>query len=132
MIILRASEAEYRSIAHDFEGIAPGIKLVPQDEFSLLGAPIAVEAIGQAIDSKVQALDQLRSNLASLGTHEGLFLLKNCLLLPRLMYLLCTVPTWKCKEALRKFDSMQKRTLETNLNVQLDERAWLQATLPVR
>ena len=82
--------------------------------------------------NKVEALERLRENLKHIGTHNSLFLLKNCYLLPKLLYTLRTVPTWQNREALEKFDETQRKILEETLNISLKDKAWNQATLPVK
>ena len=93
IIILGASEGQVERIKLDFDRVAPGITVVPHAEATLLQAPLTVSGILPAIESKIEALETIGKNLKSVGTHESLFLLKNCLLIPRLLYTLRTSPT---------------------------------------
>ena len=106
--------------------------MVHEQRADLLGAPLSNEGIDRAIASKIEALQTLRRNLSGVGAHNSLFLLKNCFLLPKLLYTLRTVPTWKRTEALEEFDSIQKEILQDILNITLEVNAWDQASLPVR
>ena len=123
VIIIAASGEETTSILQNFNHIAPGIRHVHVHEASLLGAPLSEEGIHPAITSKVAALSRLKDNLEHVGVHNSLFLLKHCFLLPRLLYLLRTTPTWTKETALKLFDSTQRELLEKPLNISLGEEA---------
>ena len=126
------TEEQQAAIGEQFEACAPGIKIVPHYEATLLGSPLSREGIPKAIKEKSAALERLRMNLRHIGKHSSLFLLKNCFMLPKLLYCLRTVPTWECIEELKTFDKTQKLILEDTLNIALDDESWTQATLPVR
>ena len=132
VIIIGADREQADSIASDFLEVAPGIKIVPLEKATLLGSPLADEGISGIIEEKVKALERVKENLRHVGTHNSLYLLKNCFLLPKLLYTLRTVPTWKNSEALRSFDSDQRKILEETLNVKIDDLQWQQAALPVK
>ena len=90
------------------------------------------EGIPGSIASKVEALGRLKENQTHIGVHNSLFLLKNCFLLPKMLYTLRTAPTWRSLDSLEGFDQIQREILESTLNINLGEDAWKQATLPVR
>jgi hypothetical protein len=69
--------------------------------------------------------------LKHLPAHSALFLLRNCLAIPKLNYLLRCSPSWRIPDILNTFDETVRIGLENILNVSLDENAWTQATLPV-
>ena len=116
----------------DFDKVAPGINTVALEEATLLGVPLLTEGIPAAVGEKSEALKRLQQNLSKVGVHNSLFLLKNSLLLPKLLYTLRATPTWTCLGALAQFDDIQRKILEETLNINLTERAWTQATLPVK
>ena len=64
-------------------------------------------------------------------SHDSLFLLRNVLSAPRLMYLLRTAPCTGSPE-LEKFDTVLRESLSRTLNIDLDDERWIQASLPVR
>jgi len=64
-------------------------------------------------------------------SHDSLFLLRNVMAAPRLMYLLRTAPCTDSPE-LPLFDIVIRDSLSTTLNVDLDDQRWAQASLPVR
>jgi len=66
-----------------------------------------------------------------LSNHEGLFLLKNALSVPKLLYLLRSSPCFGSRGAIR-FDEAIRSALALVTNCLLSDEAWLQAALPVR
>ena len=132
IIIIGGNRQQAESIASEFLDVAPGIKIVPLEEATLLGSPLVDEGIPAIIKEKTEALERVRKNLTDIGTHNSLYLLKNCFLLPKLLYTLRTVPTWKNPEMLRAFDELQRKILEETLNVDINEPRWRQASLPVK
>jgi len=64
-------------------------------------------------------------------SHDSLYLLRNVLTAPRLMYLLRTAPCTGSPELL-KFDAVLRESVSTTLNIDLGYDHWTQASLPVR
>ena len=56
--------------------VAPDIRCTQCDTATLLGAPLFSSGIKNSLGSKIQALQRFTSNLASLRSHDALFLLK--------------------------------------------------------
>ena len=131
-ILGTSSDQEVSDIQAQFQDVAPGIRTVSVQDAELLGAPLHAEGIPGAIREKISALARLKNNLSHVGVHNSLFLLKNCFLLPKLLYILRTVPTWSCGEELDYFDKTQRDILENTLNVRITDEAWTQAALPVK
>lgn len=67
-----------------------------------------------------------------LNTHQALFILRNCLSLPKMMHLLRSSPCYRFQEKLNEFDCMIKNSAENIINVNFNENAWIQSTLPIR
>ena len=109
----------------------PCVKLLQPPECHLLGAPLTEEALLPALEEKVEDVARLVSRLPSLQAHTSLFLLRNCLSIPKLVYSLRSAPAFRAMDQLAKFDYLMRQGLEKLLNVPLDDDAWLQATLPV-
>ena len=57
--------------------------------------------------------------------------MKNCLGLPKLLYVLRCSPAWRVPEALEEFDESIRVSLSAITNTEMDEKTWRQATLPV-
>ena len=69
--------------------------------------------------------------LKILNSHTALFILRNCLAIPKLTYLIRTSPSWKFENFTSAFDKEIKDILETILNIDLNSQQWTQATLPI-
>lgn len=97
-----------------------------------LGSPMSA---GQHLDSvlaaKKEELQRLTRRLELMPSHDSLFLLRNMLAAPRLVYLLRTAPCCDSPE-LPLYDAVLRDSLSATLNVDLDDNRWTQASLPVR
>ena len=109
--------------------------ILPESENStiiLLGAPLSS---GQHLDNMLEGmridLQRLSRRLEWMPSHDSLYLLRNVFTAPRLMYLLRTAC---CSDSpvLPLLDATIRDSLSAILNVDLDEKRWLQASLPVR
>ena len=61
----------------------------------------------------------MTKRLQEIDSHEGLFLLRHCLGIPKLIYFLQTVPCFLKPALLEKFDLVVKESLVDILNVSL-------------
>lgn len=113
------------------QSLLPGAKILMPSECHLLGAPLTSEALQPALDEKIESVSRLVSRLPALQSHTALFLLKNCLAIPKLVYSLRSTPAWQAETQLIKFDNIIRQGLEKIINVTLNDDAYLQATLPV-
>ena len=77
-------------------------------------------------------MEHLTSRLQSLPAHISLFLLRNSLAIPRLMYLLRASPSYKCPNILKNIDDLIRSALCDITNISIDDVSWLQASLPIR
>ena len=98
----------------------------------LLGSPLFHgNVLDSALCDKSNVLRLLAGRLSLMPAHDALYLLRNVLATPRLMYLLRTAP---CSDSpkLQLYDEVLRQTLTSVLNVDLSDDRWLQASLPVR
>ncbi|CAH2232343.1 jg26186, partial [Pararge aegeria aegeria] len=72
------------------------------------------------------------NRLGILNSHIAYTILKHCLFVPKLMYILRASPVWKFPGLTNKIDAILKDSLEKILNLSLDEYSWTQATLPIK
>ena len=110
-----------------------GAQLVPPGQATLLGSPLGEDGcVAVAIREKVEALERLGERLKRLTAHDALLLLRNCFALPKLMYILRTVPCFRLP-ALQSYDDCLREKLShvTNNNLERGDSVWEQATLPV-
>ena len=98
----------------------------------LLGAPLFPGAtlIG-ILNNKLEELQRLTERLTLMPAHDALFLLRNVLSLPRLLYTLRTAPCVGSAELI-SYDNHLRATLSHTLNIDLSDDRWRQASLPVR
>jgi hypothetical protein len=113
-----------------FTTLAPGIRVVQHNQASLLGSPLGEIALDSILEEKICEISRLIDRLSSLPAHVALFLLRHCFAIPKLTYTLRCSPCFM-SDRLLEFDNLIKRGLENILNINLDERAWNQATLPI-
>jgi hypothetical protein len=101
--------------------------LLPESSFSnviLLGAPLSS---GQHVDSvlqeKMHELQLLTKRLEHMPAYDSLYLLRNVLTTPRLMYILRTT---LCTNSLilPLYDAVIRDSLSVSLNVEIDENRW--------
>ena len=97
----------------DLRRVAPELRLVLSNNTTLLGALLFVEALPSALEMKAAALKRLTSNLGYFQPmHDALYLLKNCLAIPKLLHLLHCSPMWKTFDQLQAFDEVLLLSLE--------------------
>ena len=110
---------------------APTISLPSRVELCLLGSPVLPEGIANALEVKINNIRLLTSRLEELQAHHALFLLKNCLAAPKVLYVLRSSPAWTRPDKLQEFDGMIRTCLTNITNTAMGDAAWRQATLPV-
>ena len=84
------------------------------------------------LEAKTKMVDTIIENLELTEPHQAFFILKNCLSIPKRIYLLRSAPCFKCKEELEVFDTAIKTNMEKICNVSFGEENWSQAYLPIR
>ncbi|PSN35898.1 hypothetical protein C0J52_18981 [Blattella germanica] len=75
-------------------------------------------------------MQRLFDGFSSLPTHTPYFLLKNCLFIPKLTYILRTSPLWLFPALIDEIDSLIRICPEPILNLHLEDNNWILATLP--
>lgn len=115
-----------------FNSLLPGLRELSPSSFYLLGSPIFIDALPEAILSQNQLLLTARERLQNLSAHVALVLLRTCFAIPKATYLLRTAPTWLCPNEVAVFDETLKTSIESILNVSLNDPQWTQAVLPIR
>ena len=100
-------------------------------DLTLLGAPLGEQAMSTILEKKISELTTMGSRLEWISAHHALYLLRNCFSLPKLLYILRTSPCFD-HPLVQSFDDLQIQLLQKLLNINLDDRAGSQASLPVR
>ena len=113
-----------------------GDKVIPYSELELLGSPISridsPDQLSGSVEIRLEQIATLGQSLQGLSSHHRLFLLKHCVGIPRLLYMIRSSPCFLVPEVLRNIDASFHQFLTETLNIQLDDKAWRQASLPVK
>ena len=99
-----------------------------------MGSPIlGSEGFTEAyVLNKVDQVLAMQDHLDDLEDPQvELHLLRSCLGLCKVMFLLPTLPPGSAPEAFKRFDAGLRRSLERITNSSLDDLAWQQASLPI-
>ena len=112
--------------------VSPSFHCVDPANATLLGSPIGgVESVDSTLSSKKDSLQLLGERLKLLHAHDALCLLRSAFSLPKVLYILRSAPCFRSM-ILLEMDDLLKSLLESICNVQLSDRAWTQASLPVK
>ena len=118
-------------ISSSFLSRYPDLKLVPAEDINILGVPLFPKGINEELTKRLNALKLTCSRFEKLDHHDALFLLKNALFLPKLLYLLRTFPCHG-NYVLKDLDLCMKACLEKITNCRYDHSTFRQASLPVK
>ena len=113
------------SVSPDFHHVDPA-------KACLLGSPIGDrESIDEVLEVKRSTLELLGERLSLLHSQDALCLLRNAFSLPKVLYVLRTAPCFQ-SPILLDLDQLQRSLLECICNIQLSNKAWKQASLPIK
>lgn len=118
------------SIVSEFNKVSPGIRVIT-DELELLGAPLTRTSTEKLLRKKKIQLSTLLERLNGLKHHIAYYLLKHCLAIPKLTYILRTSCCFNFEDELYDMDNNIKSTLENIINSRLDTTQWTLSSLPV-
>ena len=99
----------------------------------MLGAPVGSEEfVREVLQRKVEKVREITGLLPLLeDPHTEFVLLRSCLALPKLSFLLRTVDTTEFREQLQEFDRVTREGLTRIRGTPIGDRMWRQAKLPV-
>jgi hypothetical protein len=119
-------------VIKEFQNLAPGIKICDREGLSLLGSPNFDQGFKNTVAKIIITVENLLNKAELLNRHVAYTLIKNCLFIPKLNFLLRTTPFWKFSNYVNSIDSSLKSSLERILNLRLTNLQWRQSTLPIR
>ena len=125
-------EDPLEEIPRAFRSVCPSISFTSYEDLILLGSPIGDNALGSVMADKLASTTKFCHRVELLHRHDAFFLLKNCLFMPKLLYMFRTAPTFNNSCLLDSFEQQLRVALETVCNVNFSESRWSQATLPCR
>ena len=130
LLVFGGPEDSRKQASALFRATAPEVRVVKPEDLELLGAPMFSEAVTSALRKKIGQAQVLSGRLGLLPAHQALFILKNCLSLPKLCYILRSSECWKYKDVLDEFDEVTRRALESITNVPMSPDVFEQSSLP--
>ena len=118
----------------DFQALPIGILRIREAGVKLLGGPVgsskfAVKLTEKRVDKIKVSMDRL--NLLEDAQME-FCLLRACVGFPKMVFTMRTTPTETIENVLKKFDSNQRETLAKSIGGDISDKAWEQATLPIK
>lgn len=131
MNCISAMETSTPTLSTKFKSVTPGIRVVTDDELELLGSPLHENGMESFTRRKFEKMLVLINRLPTLQSHYAYFMLKNCLAIPKMVYLLRCTPLWKFQNLLNEIDIQLKNAMESIANVQMNTDQWIQSSLPV-
>ena len=110
-----------------------GLARETEEGIVLLGAPLGSEAfVAAEVEKKVEKVKEVTELLPLIeDPHTEFALLRSCLSLPKLSFLLRAVDTSNHTRHLQTFDRVTREGLGRVLGVPLGDKTWQQAKLPV-
>ena len=115
-----------------FQDQFPSLFIPDPTHWQLLGSPLHQESAPLHLKAKIKVHDSITENLELIEPHQAFFILKNCLSIPKLTYLLRSAPCFKCKEELEAFNTAIRINTEKISNVTFGKDSWSQTSLPIR
>ena len=132
LYVVKSGTSEDSSVQiEEMKNIAPGIRILSDQDLTLLGAPILEASGNTVLLAKLEDLSRMTQRLEDIDAHDALFLLKNVYAIPKMTYFLRCAPCFKHGETLQQYDEKLRQCLQKILNVQLEDEAWEQCSLPV-
>ena len=133
IIMSRACPEETRqSHVLKLHRLVPGATISGDAEARILGARVTYEAARAVMAKKHEELERMTGRLQYIDRHSALFLLRNCIWMPKLQYLLRVSPFYRQLELLKPLDEKLRATTSAITNVHFNDESWKQATLPTR
>lgn len=106
-------------------------KRINPEDASLLGVPLSVDsALSQVLQSRIEWFKVISSRLAFLHSQDALLILRHSFSTPKIQHVLRGI---FCGDhhLLPELDLMLKTSLSQIINIQLNDDAWVQASLPI-
>ena len=131
-ILISTPSIPHEDILARVRQVMPGITHTPSDRLTLLGAPLDVGGLEDALALCSRKVELICDRVQTLDSHWALFFLTRYASAPRLSHLLRSSPAYLRPALLHSIDTLVRDALVKCCNVNLSESAWRQATLPTR
>jgi hypothetical protein len=112
------SDTVDEDVLRKFKSLTSEILVVNKNNLELLGSPIFEDGFDFIAKEKIEKVFLLLKNIEqeNLNSHTAYFLVKNCLFVPRLNFLLRTSPFWKFPICIKSIDNAIRNSLQKFLN----------------
>ena len=127
-----ATEEQKNFAVGEIHKLLPRASTLTDAELTVLGAPITKTATQAIMAKKADELDLMLERLHCLDVHSAVFLLRNCLWLPKLQYLLRAAPVYEQPDLLQAMDQKLKSAMTSLTNIRIEDVNWAQAVMPIR
>ena len=134
---LNRGKTELICADHTSRGIVlsalPGLRIINPECANLLGSPLGnADCVNACVSEKIELLRLMGDRLCYLHSHDAITLLRYSFAIPKLLHSLRTAPCFS-SPLLPDYDLLLQPLLSkiVNIHFQVDDPAWLQATLPV-
>ena len=119
--------------AGDNDPLGKGVPRVHGPGITLLGAPLGHhEYEAEVLEEKVAKVQEITTLLPDLrDPHAEFCLLRSCLSMPKLMFILRTVDTTAHRHLLVEFDSITREAISRIIGAPLSDLQWRQAKIPI-
>jgi hypothetical protein len=120
-------------VLRKFKSLTSEILVANKNNLELLGSPIFEDGFDFIAKKKNEKVFLLLKNIEqeNLNLHTAYFLVKKCLFVPRLNFLLRTSPFWKFPNCIKSIDNAIRNSLQKFLNIKFNENQWTLASLPI-
>ena len=110
-----------------------GIRRISDTGIILLGTPLGSQTfVQERIREKIEAVRDITNHLPLIqDSHSEFVLLRSCFSLPKVMFLLRTIPSTLHLDLWKVFDNLIRDTLTHILGSTVDNIQWAQSQLPV-
>ena len=98
------TEKRRLTILASFQKLCPGIKTPKKDDLIILGSPLGPKSQADLFEKKIIELVNANGSVQKLYAHYGVFMLKNCFSLPKLLYFLRTSTCFNHPALSEKYD----------------------------
>ena len=93
-----------QSVMLAIKSALPCVTVTEREDIGILGAPTDVNSCRTGVPKAVERLSTMSSRLESIDAHPAFFLLRNCLLMPRLLFKRRKSPFYRLHSELTQFD----------------------------
>ena len=94
----------FQSVLLAIESALPGVTVTEREDLSILGTPTDINSCRTGVIKAVERLSTIFSRLESIDAHPAFFLLRNCLLMPRLLFKLRSSLCYRLHAELTQLD----------------------------